>query len=131
MHLKHRALYLALVFLTIALGLLSRSDVVSLPNFVALYAGDTLWALMVYWGFRMLLPTRAIVIAAGFALLFAFSIEFLQLFDIATLDSIRNTTIGGLVLGFGFKASDLVCYTVGVAIGTCIDFVLQRKPRIG
>ncbi|MCA9011825.1 MAG: DUF2809 domain-containing protein [Planctomycetaceae bacterium] len=37
------------------------------------------------------------------------------------LDSLRQTILGRLILGFGFLWSDLLCYTAGVAIGIGID----------
>ena len=37
------------------------------------------------------------------------------------IDSIRRTTLGGLVLGFGFVWSDLACYAVGVGLGILIE----------
>lgn len=127
MLLKARVIYLALVIATIALGLLSRSDSLTLPTFLATYAGDTIWALMVYWGFRMLLPAQSIFIAAILAVLFAFAIEILQLVQIPWIDAIRYTKIGGLILGYGFKFSDLVCYSVGVAIGAFADYLFHRQ----
>ncbi|MFK8021687.1 MAG: DUF2809 domain-containing protein [Pseudomonadales bacterium] len=112
-----------------ALGLLSRSELLTLPNVVATYAGDALWALMVFWGVRFLFPAQAIVISACLALSFAFAIEVSQLYHAPWIDAIRNTKIGGLILGFGFKFSDLVCYTIGVAIGAFINLCLLRRQR--
>jgi hypothetical protein len=47
------------------------------------------------------------------------------------IDGIRSTTLDGLVLGFGFLWSDLVCYLVGIAAGVLADPFLwppsQRK----
>jgi len=127
MHVQARIIYFALVIATIALGLLSRSDLLTLPPFLATYAGDTIWALMVFWGFRMLLPAQPIFLVAALSVTFAFAIEFLQLLQISWLDSIRYTKIGGLILGYRFKPSDLICYTVGVAIGLCADFLFLRQ----
>jgi hypothetical protein len=42
-------LYLALACLTIGAGLASRHYPELFPGFVAQYAGDTLWAAMVFW----------------------------------------------------------------------------------
>ena len=33
------------------------------------------------------------------------------------IDNLRQTTLGGLVLGFGFLWSDIFCYTIGIIIG--------------
>ena len=41
------------------------------------------------------------------------------------LDSIRQTTLGGLILGFGFLWSDLACYAVGVGLGDMLDIRLS------
>jgi hypothetical protein len=93
-----RAIYLLLVIVTITLGLLSRSNLVTLHPFISDYAGDTLWALMVYWGIRMILPKHAIFVSAFFALIFAFGIEFSQLYQAPWIDSIRATKLGALIL---------------------------------
>ncbi|MGC1717640.1 MAG: DUF2809 domain-containing protein [Isosphaeraceae bacterium] len=39
------------------------------------------------------------------------------------IDSIRQTTLGGLILGFGFLWSDLACYAVGVVLGVLVDVI--------
>lgn len=81
---------------------------------------------MVYWGFCVLfLRTNPFKIAI-FALLFAFAIEFSQLYHAEWIDVIRDVKLGGLILGFGFKPSDLVCYTVGISIGTTLDYYMQE-----
>lgn len=61
------------------------------------------------------------------ALFFAFAIEFSQLYHAPWIDDIRQNIIGGLVLGFGFKSSDLVCYFVGILLGFAIDSLLLPK----
>ena len=126
---RKRIVYVGLVMATILLGMLSRSELVALPDFIATYSGDTIWALMVFFLGCAIFPkwrTRHIAIAA---LLFAFGIEFSQFYRSPWIDAIRQTTIGGLILGFGFKSSDLICYAVGVAIGTVIDVLLVTRVR--
>ena len=44
-----------------------------------------------------------------------------QLYHAPWIDSIRRTTLGGLVLGFDFVWSDLACYAVGVGLGILIE----------
>ena len=51
------------------------------------------------------------------AMLFSLDVEISQLYHAPWIDSIRRTTLSGLLLGFGFIWSDLACYAVGVAIG--------------
>ena len=83
-------------------GIGSRRYTHSLPEFIAVYAGDTLWASAVFLGFGLILPrvsTRTIVMPA---LAFSVAVELSQLYHARWIDSIRHTTIGGLILGFGF-----------------------------
>ena len=56
------------------LGLGSRSFGSHLPTFVAEYAGDTLWAAMVYFGIGFLFPSVRLLRKALAALLFSYCI---------------------------------------------------------
>jgi hypothetical protein len=58
------------------------------------------------------------------SLVLAFAVEVSQLYHAPWIDGIRSTTLGGLVLGFGFLWSDLVCYLVGIAAGVSTDRLL-------
>lgn len=123
-------LYSGLAIITMLLGLLSRSSFIELPEILALYAGDTLWAMMVFW---LLCCVQRGMRTAGIALLalgFAFAIEFSQLYQAQWLNDIRHTRLGALVLGFGFKGSDLVCYTFGILLAAGLDKLIAgcQKP---
>lgn len=112
----------ALLFVgTIGLGLASRRHHEAIPAFVARYAGDTLWAAMVYFGASLLWPGRRRAVRATWALAFCFAVEFSQLYHRPWLDDVRRGAIGGLVLGRGFLGSDLVCYAVGVGLAWAVD----------
>jgi len=102
----------------------------NLPTFVSAYAGDTLWALLIFWLTRALKPALPILVSASIAVGFAFFIEFSQLYHAPWIDSIRSHTLGGLVLGFGFKASDLVCYSVGVLIGYILNTSISGQADV-
>lgn len=127
---RNRGIYFILILVTMVLGISSRKFGAYLPEFLSTYAGDTLWALMVFWGFGFLFartPTVKIMLAA---LAFSYVIEFSQLYQADWINNLRHTMLGGLVLGFGFLWSDLVCYTVGVLAGVGIEKAVQRVPRI-
>lgn len=124
---RSRLIYIALTVLTIGLGLLSRSNRIALPEFLAAYSGDALWAMMVFWIFCAIRPDWKPLTIGAMALAFAFAIEFSQLYHAPWIDSIRSTRLGGLVLGFGFKASDLVCYFAGVLAGFTLDMTVLRR----
>ena len=113
---KRRLCYLILWIFMVALGLGSRSFGSHLPTFVAEYAGDTLWAAMVYFGIGFLFPSVRLLRKALAALLFSYCIEISQLYQAGWINAIRGTTLGALVLGHGFLWSDMVCYTVGVGL---------------
>ncbi|WP_229263524.1 ribosomal maturation YjgA family protein [Cohnella cholangitidis] len=98
----------------------------SLPDFIASHFGDALWAAMVYFGVRMLFVNKSLYWAMIASLIFCFAIEFSQLYQASWINGIRNTLVGGLVLGKGFVAADLVRYSVGVLISLGIDKILRR-----
>ena len=116
--------YLALWILIVVLGLGSRTYSDYLPLWVATYAGDTLWAAMVYWGISFLFPFTHLLRRATIALLFSYCIEVSQLYQADWINVIRGTTLGALVLGHGFLWSDMLCYTIGVGLAVLIDFFL-------
>ena len=60
---------------------------------------------------------RSLHVRAAISLALAFLVEISQLYHAPWIDSIRQTTLGGLVLGFGFLWTDFVCYSVGIATG--------------
>lgn len=124
---RSRAVYAALVALTVLLGLASRQFRATLPTVVGDYAGDTLWAAMVFFLAAALWPSTSIGRLAAGALAFAVAIEMSQLYHAPWIDAIRATRAGALVLGFGFLWSDLLCYAVGVALAALSD--AAARPR--
>ncbi|NVJ22643.1 MULTISPECIES: DUF2809 domain-containing protein [Myxococcus] len=129
---RTRLLSLGLAVLVIPLGLASRRKSLPWPAFFATYAGDTLWALLVFLLLRFLAPRRSTLAVAAVALAFSFGIEFSQDLHAPWLDAARRTLPGRLVLGAGFLWSDLVCYSVGVLLGVGLDVALltRRRPEI-
>lgn len=123
---RSRVVYAVVLVAIVAAGLASRRFGPFLPSFVATYAGDTLWASMVYVGLGLLFPragTRTLAVAA---LAFAVADEISQLYHAPWIDAIRGTRLGALVLGYGFLWSDLACYAAGVVMAACVDMVLHR-----
>lgn len=122
-------LWIGLITLSAMLGIGSRRFGRWLPSFVAAYAGDTLWALVAFLGIGLILPRDSTWRVAALAMSFSVMIEISQLYHAPWIDSIRGTTLGGLILGFGFLRSDLICYTVGVGLGASIEFRLSSAVR--
>ena len=124
-----RFMYFIAIFLCIILGLSSRMYSSNLPPFIAQNAGDALWAMMVYFGFRFLLVQKSMRIAITLSLLFSFGIEFSQLYQSDWINQIRNTTIGALILGKGFLLIDLVRYTIGILLAAFVDLLGVKVLR--
>ncbi len=122
---RSRPFYAVLILLTIAAGLASRSPVAAhLPEFLATYAGDTLWALMLFLVLGFVFPRTWPGVIAVATLVLAFAVEFSQLYQAGWINAVRDTRIGALMLGRGFLWSDLVCYTVGVGAGWLAELVV-------
>ncbi len=113
--------WLVMIALASALGIGSRQYAHSLPRFIAVYAGDTLWALAAFLGFGLILRRQSTWRVALFAMTFSILIEVSQLYHAPWLESIRHTILGGLILGFDFLWSDLACYAVSVGLGVAIE----------
>ena len=121
---NRRVVYLLSAIVVLFAGLASRRYRQHLPSFVGEYSGDTLWALMLFLIVSFVLAGRPILQRCGISLALAFAVEVSQLYHAPWIDSIRSTTMGGLVLGFGFLWTDLVCYLVGITAGALTEHCL-------
>lgn len=76
--------------------------------------GDALWVVLVYlliaFVWRQYL-SRWIALAA---LMVSVAVECSQLCHAPWIEAIRKTTLGGLVIGWGFAWGDLVAYAIGI-----------------
>lgn len=120
---NNRIFYLALTLIIMCLGLLSRKIANYIPDIIDLFLGDALWALMIYFMLKFIfinLPMKKIAIIG---ILFCFAIEFSQLYHSTWIDNIRATTLGGLVLGYGFLWSDLAAYMIGIGLGVLVETI--------
>ena len=106
----------------VAAGLLWRSGLIPLPQWLSNSGGDALWALMVFVGFGFLLPRASTLVVALLALTFAWGVEFFQLYHAPWLDAVRATLPGRLVLGNTFNWPDLPAYAVGIVLGAVAEW---------
>lgn len=120
-----RFTYFILIVFVIILGILSRK-IEGVPTFF----GDTLYAVMVYFGLRMCFINNSFMKTMVLALFFCFCIEFLQLYRAEWLLSIRRTTLGHYALGQGFLWSDLGFYTLGIMIAFLMDRNWVKKINL-
>jgi glycopeptide antibiotics resistance protein len=127
--LKPRIVYIFVILALITLGISSRVFSKTLPGFVSSHFGDMLWASMVYFGFRVLLKKRNLLISVCLSLIFSFTIEFSQLYQAEWINAIRSTVLGALILGKGFLLIDLVRYVVGIAISFAADWYWVNRMK--
>lgn len=121
-----RIAYLIAIVITILLGLASRKwSLLVVQN-----AGDILWAMMVYFGFRFLLVRKSTLTTIWLSFLFSFGIEFSQLYQEDWINQIRGTSLGALIFGKGFLVEDLIRYTAGIIIATVLDKVAFKLPKL-
>ncbi|MGB0598617.1 MAG: DUF2809 domain-containing protein [Rubripirellula sp.] len=126
---KKRVTFFALALIAIPIGLASRQDELRLPGFITDHAGDAIWTALVYCCISACSPDAKVISRILLTLGFAFSVEFGQLYSAPWLDSIRDTTLGGLVLGEQFIWVDLLRYLVGAMLCGTIEIALGKRPR--
>ena len=117
----------AIVFLCIT-ALYVRKISGANPNFFTDYYPDTAWTMAVYCGFGFLF-NRGVRLNFPAALIFSYLIEISQLFSTPFLNAVRSNVIGGLILGYGFLWSDIVCYTVGAVICFIIEILIRKAAK--
>ena len=127
---RNKVRQIFLIIIVIIFGLASRSYGEILPAWLAAYSGDILWGLMVYFIVGFLLSKQKIEYVALIAFVFSTSIEISQLYHSPWIDAIRSNRLGGLLLGYGFLWSDIVCYAFGIMVGVVIERMIYRKRHL-
>lgn len=119
------AIYIPIILFLLAVGLPSRITPHLFPNWYTTYAGDFIWAMMMFflcrlffnWGtFKTFLITLATT----------YLIEITQLFHPAWLEYLRSFKLVGLIIGYSFLWSDIVAYTAGISLGAIVDKIVER-----
>jgi len=119
---RPRLRFTAAAVLVVGVGLLSRSPLQAhLPPFIAAYAGDTLWGLLIYLLISAACPQRPAWVRAAAALTFAFAIELTQLYQAPWINELRSHRLAALVLGHTFVWTDLACYSAGIGAGLALE----------
>jgi hypothetical protein len=126
---RNRLLYALLVAVVLGSGLIWRSRLLSLTPFLTKYGGDALWALMVFFAFGFLFRSVTTLRLVLIALIFAWAIEFSQLYHAPWIDTIRAMRIGRLILGSTFNWPDLPAYVVGIMIGALVDRAIEGARK--
>ena len=91
--------------------------------------GDALWAAMIAWWVGALVPRARLVVRSVAAYGVCAAVEASQLYHAPTLDVLRATRLGHLVLGSGFDPRDLGAYALGVAGAALLEFAVAAWSR--
>lgn len=111
--LRQRLVPAVAAVVTVAAGLSVRSV---LDGDLAKYAGDALYALLIFWLVLVVAPRTRAWVAAVVAFAVSVAVELFQLTGIpAELGA--QSALARLVLGTTFNAPDLPFYAIGAALG--------------
>ena len=121
-----RVVYVVLALITIGLGLVVHVLGTPLNAVVRDVVGDALWATMIAWWIGAVAPRAAMPLRGVAVYLVCAAVEMSQAYHTSTLDAIRATRLGHLVLGSGFDPRDLAAYAVGVGIAMLIEAISRR-----
>ncbi|KEJ01440.1 hypothetical protein N494_10890 [Clostridium botulinum A2B7 92] len=130
-HKRNRLVYGFATFIVMFLGLCSRKLKYFIPDFLNVYLGDALWALMIFMLYGFIFKGTKTKIVALMALAFCYLIEISQLYHSNWIDNIRKTTLGGLILGYVFSWKDLLAYAIGIGIGIIVEEVFYYSHNYG
>lgn len=121
-----KMIYLLLFLFCTWLAIATRTHSHWFPPLMAEYGGDIIWAGMFLFFMRIFFGSMNLQKLALICFGLGLADELLQLYHAPWIELIRQTRIGGLMLGFGFLWSDIVCYAVGIAIAYLITAVIER-----
>jgi hypothetical protein len=121
---------LALLLLTIPLGIAWRTLPLHLSPFFFKYGGSALWAIALYWFLATLLPRLTPTPLAVLTALTAAVLEFSRLFHTPVTDAFRLTLAGRLLLGRFFSLKNIAAYWLAIALAALLDHLfLPRCPK--
>ncbi|MFC4629203.1 DUF2809 domain-containing protein [Promicromonospora alba] len=128
--LRQRLVPAVATVVTVAAGLSVRSV---LGGDLAKYAGDALYALLIFWLVLVVAPRTRAWVAAVVAFAVSVAVELFQLTGVpAELGA--HSVLARLVLGTTFNAPDLPFYAVGAALGWALHlgarsaWAARRRP---
>jgi hypothetical protein len=122
---------LALLLITIPIGLAVRLLPLHLPWFLYKYLGSTLWAIALYWFLATVLPKLRPPALAPLALAIATLLELTRLIPIAPIDTFRQTFAGQILLGRYFSFKNIAAYILAIALAATFDhlFIADYSTR--
>ena len=97
-------------------------------GWVRIYLGDVLVVILLYTIVRTIIPNRRMhwCILPSVILIFAFAVEFLQLWGFCDRFGITNELLR-IIIGTGFSPIDLACYLIGIIPCYVAEFLIAKK----
>ena len=118
---RRRLTCLAIMLVLIPLGFVCRFVPIGLPYVIVKYGGSFLWASTVYWFIGYFLARQKPFTLALISLVITAGIEFLKRIQSSTLENIRNTFFGIMILGRRFSYTDIAVYWAAILCMLWID----------
>ncbi|MFK7800415.1 MAG: DUF2809 domain-containing protein [Anaerolineae bacterium] len=119
-------IYIPIILLLFAIGLPTRITPNNYPLWYTTYAGDFIWAMMIFFLYRLFFRWETLT-AFLVTLATTYIIEITQLFHPAWLDYLRTYKLIGLIIGYSFLWSDIIAYTAGISLGALIDTAVMSR----
>ena len=94
-------------------------------RFIRPYAGDFLVVILIYCFVKSFLRSGVWITAIA-VLLFAYTVEILQYFNLVKLVGLQNSRLANIILGNSFEWIDMLAYTLGIAL----VIVIEKRKRI-
>jgi hypothetical protein len=122
--------YVALALATIVVGLAVHLHGSALGNATRDVVGDALWAMMITWWIGAIVPHTPLFGRAALSYGICVAVELSQLYHSPSLDALRATFVGHLVLGSGFDPRDLAAYILGVGASVLLESAMRTHHRV-
>ena len=94
-------------------------------GFIRYTFGDYLVVILIYCFLKSFINLNSFYVSIS-VLLFAYSIEFLQLINLLNVLSLENNHLAKLILGSTFHISDLVTYTLGMITVLIMEYKIYK-----
>ncbi len=95
-------------------------------RFIRPYFGDVLVVILIYCFLKAFVKIKVLT-AAILVLLFAFTIEFLQFWNVVERLGWQNSKLARTVVGTSFSWEDLLCYVAGIIMVLAVERYRLKK----
>jgi hypothetical protein len=90
------------------------------------YIGDLLVVILLYCFLKSFIQIGVAKAGVG-VLLFAYSVETMQYFNLVNHLGLSHNRLAKIVIGSSFSWADIVCYTIGILLVVLVEHYFQKK----